>query len=212
MPYIIRVNKRARRIILRMRSDKIVRVTTPPGIRRQYVETVLQESAQSILAQYQKLDNAGEVFCYLGKPLPVRVYPSRTAYSSVKLEGGELQFSTVTTGVEEKRQLYKKILHKIGKTYLTKRCVELAAEHGFTVASVKVRHMQSRWGSCTSRKTITLNAALMQCPPEVIDYVVIHELCHTRVPDHTPRFWMEVEKYLPDFRRLRYALRQYSVI
>jgi len=212
VPYIVRVNKRARQIILRMRSDKLVRITVPPGIRNHIVESVLKDSAASILEQYKKIDALSEVYLHKGKPLTVVSAPSTNTFGSVRIEGDTIYFTTVTGSREEKLALYKKLLLKTGKVYLHLCCAEMAVRYRFRIASVSVRHMRSRWGSCNSKGVITLNAALMQCPQDIIDYVIIHELCHTRFPDHSPRFWMEVEKYLPDYRDLRGALKKYNIM
>lgn len=83
---------------------------------------------------------------------------------------------------------------------LPARCLELAGAHGLRPASVRVRNQRSRWGACSGRGAITLNWRLLQMPPDVADYVMLHELAHLRQPNHSRRFWREVESLCPGWR------------
>jgi predicted metal-dependent hydrolase len=82
-----------------------------------------------------------------------------------------------------------------------------AAELGITVTRVTVRNQQSRWGSCSRRGAITLNWRLVQMPPFVRDYIVIHELMHRREMNHSPRFWRHVASACPRHQEARTWLR-----
>ena len=75
-----------------------------------------------------------------------------------------------------------------------------AARIGVTYGRITIRCQQSRWGSCSSKGNLNFNCLLMLSPPEVITYVVVHELAHRKHMDHSPAFWAEVEAVLPDYR------------
>jgi predicted metal-dependent hydrolase len=89
------------------------------------------------------------------------------------------------------------------------RCEKLAQETGFTYNRVAVRSQKKRWGSCSSRNNINLNIKLVRLPQELMDYVILHELVHTRIKSHGKVFWDELDKYVGDSKVLRTRLQQY---
>ena len=76
-----------------------------------------------------------------------------------------------------------------------------------TYGRITIRNQKSKWGSCSSQGNLNFNCLLMLCPAEVMDYVVIHELCHRKEMNHSPRFWAEVEKFDPDYKAHRQWLK-----
>ena len=91
--------------------------------------------------------------------------------------------------------------------------VEWFADHfGYKYKDVTIKQLKSRWGSCSSHQEITLNLFLMQLPWHLIDYVILHELAHTRVMRHGPPFWAELEEHLPNARKLRTEINTYQPV
>ena len=97
-------------------------------------------------------------------------------------------------------------LKRRAQQYLTPRLAELATVHDFNFERVTIRHQRSRWGSCSTRGTISLNAKLMLVAPKLVDHVLLHELCHTLHPHHGRSFYELLADLEPDHRDKRAAL------
>jgi predicted metal-dependent hydrolase len=93
---------------------------------------------------------------------------------------------------------------------LVERLRQLAAAHGFAYNRVSVKSQKTLWGSCSSRNNINLNVNLVRLPEELRDYVLAHELVHTRHRNHSPAFWKELDTIIGDSKALRRKLRKYK--
>lgn len=101
---------------------------------------------------------------------------------------------------------------RMARQFLKDRLAELARRHGFTYNRVFVRNQKTRWGSCSSKNNINLNINLVQLPKALIDYTIFHELVHTRVRNHGPQFWEELDKYVPEARTVDRELNKYWML
>ena len=81
---------------------------------------------------------------------------------------------------------------------------------GVTYGNITIRMQKSRWGSCSGKGNLNFNCLLMNAPEEILDYVIVHELCHRKEMNHSPRFWTEVEKIIPDYKDKRKWLKDHG--
>jgi hypothetical protein len=93
---------------------------------------------------------------------------------------------------------------------LETKLAELAQLHNFQYNRVSIRNQRTRWGSCSSKNNISLNMKLLHLPEQLIDYILLHELVHTRVKNHSKDFWNELETVVPNARIMDNKLKEYQ--
>jgi hypothetical protein len=98
------------------------------------------------------------------------------------------------------------------KGRIVKRLDDLCRRHGFTYNRVFVKNQKTRWGSCSGKNNINLNINLVRLPAELMDYVILHELVHTRIRDHSPRFRRELDRLVGDSKKLDRELSRYEIL
>ena len=97
-----------------------------------------------------------------------------------------------------------------GETHVMKRITKLSSQIGVSPARILVKPLRTRWGSATSKGTITINARLFKAPDRVIDYVIVHELCHLKIRGHSSAYWNLVEVHMPDYTKSITWLKKYG--
>lgn len=103
-------------------------------------------------------------------------------------------------------------LKKLAKKIITEQCNELANKFYFGFKSISINSAKSRWGSCSETNKLHFTYKLMLCPMEIIQYIIIHELCHTVVKNHSKKFWELVEKCYPEYKQCEKWLKKNRAI
>jgi predicted metal-dependent hydrolase len=104
----------------------------------------------------------------------------------------------------------EKWYRKEAKNYLTKRTEFLAKKYNFKYNRLFVRDSQNKWGNCSKENNISLNWRLIKAPPQVIDYVILHELCHSVILKHTQAFWLKLSTVCPSYNEQAEWLKKYG--
>lgn len=110
------------------------------------------------------------------------------------------------------KKVIRRALLSQAKRLLPIRLRELAQKHDYSYSEVKIKSLKTRWGSCDMHKNITLNLYLMELPWDLIDYVILHELNHTEIMQHGPKFWDALRMRMPNCMERRTQLKSYSTI
>lgn len=202
--------RRARRYVLRVRPDGTLRVTVPRGGSRREAEAFIAENQKWIERERHRVGlehapvqwHAGSEILLRGVSVPIQV--ARTP-DGLHICYGDRR--VVPPDAAALRAAIEADLTQLARVELIPRLHELAAPQGLKVGAVTIRNQRSRWGSCARNGNIALNFRLVQMPPEIRDYVLIHELMHLRQQNHSRRFWRLVEAACPKFREAERWLR-----
>jgi hypothetical protein len=208
-------NRRARRYILRLGPDGSARVTVPrDGSVAQAMEFARRNTAWLEKELLRRATRPPRSRAWL---LGMEIF---FRGQLVRLEGGANgQGGLVRFGQEslevpdvtgDLRPVVEGRLRALAAQELPARALELAAGHLLPLRRVTVRNQRSRWGSCSRRGAVSLNWRLVQAPPLVRDYLILHELVHLREMNHSSRFWQEVARLCPEFANARRWLREHS--
>ena len=225
VPVRIRRNSRAKNIILRVSPDQGLVVTTPTGYDVSSLPFCLQEKQAWIEKNVLAMLERGELFS--AAPAPP---PERLVFTAFGLEYGVRRLDGPGHGVKGACCVYERGGSEIvvkgpfadGRAVadvLVRYCREKAGpllvaalrevsgEIGLSFAGAAVRAQRTRWGSCNAKKNISLNFKLAFLPWELVRYVFVHELCHTKHLNHSKRYWALVAAHEPDWKRLDAALK-----
>ena len=215
---VVKKRSLAKTVSLKIAPDGRIQITMPPYAPLLAAKALIKTSRKQIrelVSQYrEKLSYTKNQ--QIGKSHHLLIQTT-AKHSSVKIVGtqilAEINEAESVESATNQQLIRSKILaalRKEAKSYLPRRLSFLAEEHGFSFARSKITHSSSRWGSCSSSGTISLNIGMMNLPFELIDYVIIHELCHTRHMNHSTKFWDEVSKFDPHYKIHRNELKKYS--
>jgi len=213
----IRVSRRARRLAVRVYPDARVEVVVPPRVRPREVEQFLNSHREWI--------DGKRATALARRPAPEQFPPSEIRLALTReiwrlhLGGGHgrARIAEVgagvggvlrVSGVASLRVALRNWLLRAARVRLEPRLAALAAAIGIRYSRMSIRRQRSRWGSCSARGTISLNACLLFQRPEVVEYLIVHELMHVKHMNHWVRFWQAVESHCPQWRALDRELLQ----
>ncbi len=223
----LRENKRAKRITLRIKSPQEVVLTIPYGssVKEALLFATEQEtwvSEKLLLAKEKKEKNnhlitSSQNFSTKFHQFKFVAHKHPNGYVRILEKETLLYYPQHLQEDDEKVQEIVKLAlletyRNEAKAYLPPRLLYLAQKHNFTFQKVSIRDSKGRWGSCSSQQNISLSLSLMKLPYHLIDYIMLHELCHTIEMNHGPRFYALLNKVSDNQSdELRKELKKYNI-
>jgi predicted metal-dependent hydrolase len=221
-PVLIKKNNRSHRIRLRVNPDGKVLVSMPSSGSDQKALDFVRAKSDWILKQQQNIKAGLTVFTpetsFKTRFHLLKIIRVEHAKVSAMVGKGIVQINIPRKqdcqhpGIQQFiRRVIVQVMRQEARIYLPQRLNELAKICNLQFENVYVKHVKSRWGSCSSANNINLNLHLMRLPDRLIDYVLLHELAHTVEKNHGPGFWNLMEKICPGAGKLDKELKHYRV-
>ncbi len=210
-------NRRSKNIKVSVKADKSVLVSYPFYISSKEVLNFVWKNTDWIRRQQVKMEahrTKIEVDSELKTKLHTVLFLRGPAYNVIK-DGSKIKIVCPEFDSEQSQSF---ISHHLTETYrkeakrlLPGRLAELARRHGFEFDKVTIRNNRRNWGSCSSKNNISLNLQMMKLPVELIDYILLHELVHTEIKNHSADFWEKLDKVSGNrARELAREVKKYS--
>lgn len=219
--YALRVSTKARRLRMVIRAGSGLEVVVPHGMPLRAHEPFLHEKAVWILQTLDRLREAapresppladGSVLRYAGRELALRLGPgTRAGHYRATLVGGELRLGVPDASQGTLRRALEHWYRRQAETVFAERLTLYNQIYQYPYARVAIKAQKTRWGSCSRQGNLNFNWRLLLAPLAVLDYVVVHELCHLREMNHSPRFWQLVSVACPTYAAARRWLRAHG--
>ncbi len=221
--YTLKVSSRARHVSLRITQADGLVVVIPVGFDERRIPRILAEKADWISRTQKRISHQPRpVSPELAKALPPFIFLPLTGETwNIEYASSPSRSITLTqpgqhtlrlTGAVGNRSLcgaaLRRWISRQARIILPPVLIGLAREKSFVIGKITIRNQRTRWGSCSRLKSISLNQKLLFLSPELVRYVMLHELCHTRVMSHSRKFWELVASYDPDYKKKIKALRE----
>lgn len=217
---IVRSRRTTADIVIERNGRVLVRA--PVDVSDERIERIVERKRYWIyrnLAEWRDLNATrvvreycnGEGFLYLGRSYRLRLVAEQN--EPLLLKDGRFCLRRDTADrsqVEAVRAVFRKFYEERGRERMVRRVEYFAPKVGVDPKGVAVRDLGHRWGSCSAAGRVVFHWKCMMAPPRIIDYLVVHELCHFRHLNHTDAFWNEVDKVLPAFRERKEWLRKHG--
>ena len=205
--YKIRYSGKAKYLRLQINPLTGLEVVIPRGCKPKEAEEFIYKKKDWILKHLKNI-YVEEELSYFGKKIEInQKYNLFLTRHKISFCQNILLIESPPGSSEDIKLIFSVWLKRCAKSYLTERTGILARKYNFATGRVKIRNQKTRWGSCSSSGNISLNYRLMKYRKELIDYVIIHELCHLKKMNHSKRFWKHVEDIIPNYRALKHELK-----
>jgi predicted metal-dependent hydrolase len=211
IPYHIIKSKRIRTSEIIVESDKVT-IRTPLNKSKSDIEGIISGKASWILKKQKEYKETipqiikptyeeGSTLPYLGKNYPLRIIKNRSEYN-IKFCDGEfiIEIKSAKAPPAKIKKIYEKWLIEKAKSVFKRKVDEYSEKLGINIERIVIKNLKNRWGSMTKEGAINLNVNLLKAPEDVIDYIILHELCHLKVKEHSHHYWDYVRRYMTNYQ------------
>ncbi|MDP3007760.1 MAG: SprT family zinc-dependent metalloprotease [Methylococcales bacterium] len=222
--YAIRRSARATKVRIIVSVNK-VEVVAPVKVAEKHIHQFVIAQQAWIIASLTKIAERhqphpepvvygeGSMIVYQGESYPLTLKPSSLKRVKIEFTNGFIAHIPDTLTTQHSEAIKPALLNWMKKRLLheaTHWVKQHAAKHQLIPRTINIRKQKSRWGSCGIHNDIQINALLIMAPPAVLEYVVVHELCHIKIRNHSPHFWALVAEHLPDYKIPHRWLKQHG--
>lgn len=209
------IKSKIKNLYIHIRDGKVI-VKAPTRAKDKDIKKAVEEKKKWI---YEKLENLskqeykqGSKVLLLGKEYPLKIKFIKQYESNIYVENG---YMIVEIPKKYKKEYAKRIEELLDDVYMkvAEKEVDMAMQVVTRIVGIKpnkyrIRKLKTAWGTCTSNKNITINSSLMKYDRTVIQYVVLHEICHLKYMNHSKEFWNMVEQYMKNYKEIRRKLKE----
>lgn len=202
----LRKRKNSKNIRMRIDNTGIVKVSLPFYTPYIFAKNFVNDNISWIEAKLEKIYSQRNKYYFLGNPIKLtkKVFTNMKGFNYI-LNDRELIIE-VNNNSYSTEDLFIEWLRERAKEYIPKRVEEYAKKYDFEYNLVKIKNLNSRWGSCSSKKNLSFNLKLMYFNSNIIDYVIVHELCHLKEMNHSTKFWDLVKAITPNYKEYKLQL------
>lgn len=204
--YEMRKYESARNIKIKINKEGIIKVSLPNYVSYLAARKIVANNQKWILKKINDLQYQKKYY-YLGNNIDlIKKEYSNNKNLKYTLKKDKLIILKNADDVISDNELFLKWLKLQAEEYIPKRVEKLAKLHNFEYSKLQLKNLNTRWGSCSMKKILSLNVKLMYFNRKVIDYVIIHELCHLKEMNHSAKFWKLVQNIIPEYEIYRREL------
>lgn len=197
---------------MQIKNSGELEVILPRGLQIMDAEKFLFRKSDWIKKHLRQNRQSRNKLSLLGRAIKVtQNYDLFIKKHKIKFSNNHLFITSPSGSKVSIEEAFENWLRKIAKKSLVARVHKIANSLGFKVGMITIRGQKTRWGSCSTSGNLSFNYNLLRFRKEVIDYVIIHELCHIKEMNHSAKFWKLVEKFCPDYKFLRKELKNHSL-
>ncbi|MBN2521399.1 MAG: DUF45 domain-containing protein [Bacteroidales bacterium] len=218
-------SSRSRKISITLKPFHHIRVSVPQWVSYQQAITTLEKRNGWVLHNLQKIreiENKQTIF--------LAENPYKTRYHQIKFAPGPVNVVKALNNSGkinitfpermdirnmEIQQFIRKVIEETyrfeAKKYIPARVFKLAKTHGYSFGKITIRNSKTRWGSCSHKNNLSFSLHIMRLPDKLIDFIILHELAHTRVKNHSCHFWEELNRVSGDAKGLTKEIRKYRI-